>query len=151
MYVLCLNNSNVAYSVGLSEEAKRSFEGTLYMYLLAMTHTAPILTNILAASEFGRVQLTDERAAAMWRSKLAHFYLFVIFLIVSVLFAGTGAPGAGVTAAMLPRVAFLLGGLYECYSPDATALEMTKRMLRVLVAFGLGFAVWGILFSAAVW
>ena len=98
----------------------------------------------LAAPEFGRVQLTDERAEVMWRSKLVHGPLFVIFLLAGVVRAGSGDAFSG---AMTPRAAFLLGGLYECYTPGATVTETFKRMVIVLAAFGFGIAVFAGLFT----
>ena len=82
----------------------------------------------------------------MWRSKLVHGPLFVIFLLAGVVMAGSGLAFPG---AMTPRAAFLLGGMYECYTPGATATETVKRMANVLAAFGLGIAVFAGLFTMA--
>ena len=94
-------------------------------------------------AERGRVQLGDKQLVYLSRSKLVHLWLFVVFLVCAVFLARWLS---AFKASMLPSAAFLLGGMYDAYIrlEDATTVaQRVKRMLKVLLAFGLGFVVVG--------
>ena len=83
----------------------------------------------------GRVELDDDEASALARTKAVHVALIVLAVL--------GAVWSGEKAAIfLPFLAFLLGGVAEAFVPGASAAETAKRVGKVLGAWLLGFVGW---------
>lgn len=87
----------------------------------------------------GRVNLADDEAAALARTKVVHVVLIVLSLVVAV---WSGNIFVGVFAV-------LLGALGESFVPGASVVETAKRASKVVAAFILGFGTVFALMRAA--
>ena len=84
----------------------------------------------------GRVELDDDEASALARTKVVHVALLVLAVLGVV---WSGDLGGGEVALLLPSLAFVLGGVAEASVPGASAVETAKRVGKVLGAALLGF------------